>query len=350
MRAICLYGILPGQLTLDFGRTGLGGGMRVHSLPGKQVSMLVSSYQGPPLNEIPKPNLLRLLTTYQQILERALVAYPVLPIKFGTMLRSLDEARRVLTTYDGQFMQALEHLGDAQALEVVATWNLPAVLAEIQQDPAVTRFIAEIMSKAQQDPRDGRIEVGQFVHALVEQCRKVHQQRLLKVVGPHIRQMQANPLFSDEWVYNLSFLIDRYQMAHFMGRLEDLDEEYQNQLSFRQVGPLPPYPFFSIEIQRPDPLQVATALQLLELDEQISEHAVQTHYRRLAPAYHPDRHPDDPRAHERFTELAKAHTLLLTHLRCQGEPDPDFVHTLSPGALKKMLSVMIHVPETPEDL
>jgi preprotein translocase subunit Sec63 len=55
---------------------------------------------------------------------------------------------------------------------------------------------------------------------------------------------------------------------------------------------------------------VDEARKTLESPEKASLEKIKASYRRLSLLYHPDRNPDDPRAEERFRNVARAYEIL----------------------------------------
>jgi DnaJ-class molecular chaperone len=57
---------------------------------------------------------------------------------------------------------------------------------------------------------------------------------------------------------------------------------------------------------------MSTPWQVLGLNEGADQHAIKAAYRKLARQYHPDLHPDDPTAIDRFLELGEAYQALTS--------------------------------------
>ena len=69
-----------------------------------------------------------------------------------------------------------------------------------------------------------------------------------------------------------------------------------------------------------------TAYQILKIEVDADHTAIREAYRRLAAAAHPDRHPEDPAAHERFLAIQAAYEVLSDpERRRQHDRDPDGV-------------------------
>ena len=68
------------------------------------------------------------------------------------------------------------------------------------------------------------------------------------------------------------------------------------------------------------------AYELLGVDAEADHDAIRDAYRRLVRKAHPDRHPDDPGAHERFLAIQAAYEVLIDPAKRQAHDDnPDGV-------------------------
>ena len=77
-----------------------------------------------------------------------------------------------------------------------------------------------------------------------------------------------------------------------------------------------------------------SAYDILQVAVDADHDAIREAYRRLAKDGHPDRHPDDPNAHERFLTIQAAYEILIDPERRRAhDRDPDGV--LDDGILEK---------------
>jgi len=83
-------------------------------------------------------------------------------------------------------------------------------------------------------------------------------------------------------VMNVAFLVDRAREDEFDDQVRELDSLFGNRITFRVIGPLPPYSFSTVEITRLTTEQVEAARQELDLPERFAEADIRRAYRRLA--------------------------------------------------------------------
>jgi DnaJ-domain-containing protein 1 len=345
VRGTYLYAVMAGDLHLDLGQIGLpNGATEIATLSAEGLSALVSEYEGAALKELPKAELLNGLVVHQQVIELAMAEHSVLPVKFGTILASPDEVREALRRYRHRLDEALVDIGDAVEIDLSATWDPNAIIADIAREPQVTALAAVANDQPDEDV-SRRIQVGRMVAETLEQKRDDYRRRVVTDLVPLARDTQPNPLPSEEIVFNLAFLVERTDLSEFEAAVDRLGDELGDRLAFRYVGPLPPHSFATIELIRPDPDEIESASRVLDLGEQVSEAELRQRYRELAAQYHPDRNPGDFAAQERFATLATAHQTLSSFLRGQrqteAQPDADRHHDLTPDAVAGTLLLEI---------
>jgi len=90
-----------------------------------------------------------------------------------------------------------------------------------------------------------------MVHASLEKRRASLQEYLIHWLGKAALDLVVNPPMDDSMVTNAALLVDKAEQEALDQQLELLDEEFEGQLTFRRVGPLPPYSFATVEVEVP---------------------------------------------------------------------------------------------------
>jgi hypothetical protein len=324
MRGTYLYAITTGEPRFDLGPIGLPDGtVDVVPLPTGGLSALVSQYEGPAFGDLSRADLLGRLVIHQRVIERAMAYLPVLPVKFGAVLASPDEAGAILTHFHGRLASALGEMADAVEIDLSASWDLGAQFAYISREPRVAALAGTTASGPSENSVEMRLQVGKLVHEALQLRRDEYRRRVVGDLVTVARDAQLNPIPSDEVVLNVAFLVDRPRLAQFDATVDRLAATFSGQLDFRYVGPLPPYSFATVELTRPDPVAIEKARQMMGLDEQISEESLQTRYRQLAAQRHPDRNPTEADAQNDFSLLNAAYHSLREYIRLQRAEDID---------------------------
>ncbi|MBU1487031.1 DnaJ domain-containing protein [bacterium] len=100
----------------------------------------------------------------------------------------------------------------------------------------------------------------------------------------------------------------------FNKRVEGLDVKFARKLNFRCVGPLPPYSFYTLEIEKMESEEIDWARKRLGLlNTTAGKDEIKKAYQRAAASTHPDINPDTPGVEEEFDEIIRAHNILVEY-------------------------------------
>lgn len=230
--------------------------------------------------------LAKLLIAHQQVVQDAMSVTPVLPVKFATIAPNRESIERCLENGRAAFADALASLQGKTQYEVLVTWDLKAVFAEIAADPEVARLKTEMARAPRGATADDSAHLGAIVKNRLEARRSTLGKTLAHALQAAAIDAIVNPLMDDRMVLNLALLVDTDDALQ--RRLESLDAAHDGKLTFRCVGPLPPHSFATVEIDFLDGDRIARARDMLELDGAADAEAVRAAYRRLAKEAHPD--------------------------------------------------------------
>jgi hypothetical protein len=311
----------------------------------------VSPYEGTPFTELDRTGVFEQLIIHQRVVEVVSDELTVLPARFGTVLASEDEVRILLERFSQPLATALHDVAGAVEVDLSATWDTTALFAQIAREPTVAALTGAVAHETAGDDLAARVRVGMAVQEAAEQRREQYRRRIVGTLVSHTRDAQPNPAVADDIVVNLALLVDRAELADFDEAVDQLGEEMGDVLSFRYVGPLPPYSFATIDVVRPDPQIIERARGALELGERCSFNDVQNNYRRLAAGAHPDRNPGDLEAQERFAALTSARDTMSEFMR--GQPNGvsgsglNHAYELTPDSVAQSLLLQISRSDAP---
>jgi len=321
-----IYGVIPTGQSLAFGLCGFPPRPEeVRSVAHGGLGCVVSNYSGEDFTCLPKETLLHCLMAHQEVVERVMQAFPVLPVKFGTLVESDAEVQRLMEQGHRIFSEALTRLDSKVEMEVAATWDLKRVLGEIGQADEIVRLRESIAGRPAAEVLEVQIQAGKIVKESLDRRREEFQQRLLGSLRGAALDVQPNVLVADEMVMNAAFLIQTEREAEFDERVRELDEALNGEVSFRIIGPLPPYSFATVEVARPSVKKLEEARRLLGLGANVSQGEVKQAYRRLAAQTHPDARGENGQGEEGFVRVREAYDLVNAY--CRGQEDGDAVVT-----------------------
>jgi len=304
----CLYGIINSRGQNHFDLNGFG----VDTISFQGLSAVVSDSEETELNLMPKQALAQYLLKHQQVIEKVMESFSIIPIRLGTYAADEEAVRRILAKGFPLIIDMLSQVANTIEIDTVATWsNFEQQLKEIGQEPAINEFKQNLRAGPKGVTIDDQLKIGLMVKKALEEKRKTISARLQADLMSISQDCRSHEVMDDKMVMNCALLIAKDGREEFDKKIEDLDAEYAGKLNFRCVGPLPPYSFYTLEVSELKLDEIAWAKTRLNLPkDRISQDQVKQAYRRSAQLAHPDIKPG---AEKEFQALNKAYKLLLDY-------------------------------------
>jgi len=285
----------------------------VYTVPHHDLAAVVSDSPLADYRGLKRDEAARYLVAHQRVVEAVMHNFPALPVKFGTVLPDETWVRRLLAQGETLFRTALEKFSGLVQMEVVVLWNIEEVFQELGQEEHVAQLKAQVAGRPPEETIIERVAIGQMVHASLERRRASLRDYLIHSLRHAARDLVVNPPMGDSMVANVALLVDKMGQEALDRQLGHLDKEFEGQLTFRRVGPLPPYSFTTVEVEVPSFAVIDEARHCLGLGEMATSGEIRRAYHRLAGQLHPDHNPDDPEAEARVAELTQAYELLTAY-------------------------------------
>jgi len=224
------------------------------------------------------------------------------PVRFGTIADDPVQVTDLLQKVYLQVKAAFKRLERKIELVVRASWDLYAVLKEIKGEIGVeTIGVSDL---------EGKIAIGKRVFETLERRKRTITKRIHKDLYPLAVDFSVRRAEAEEMIFDGSYLVERKNVALFDEAVNRIANDYEGRLTFKYIGPLPPYSFARLEIAQGNFEVVDKARKALGLPEKASVEEIKASYRRLSLMHHPDRNPTDPGAEERFRNVAMAYEIL----------------------------------------
>jgi hypothetical protein len=239
-----LYGVISTSQPLTFGQSLLSSSPReVYTVVHRELAGVVSNYDGSDLASLGREEKLRCLMSHQWVIEWVMKdGYTILPVKFGTLVEDEDEIRRILEQGYNKLVPTLNRMNGLVEIEVAATWDLKKVLKEIRDEAQIRQ--------------PGCSMAGKLVKESLDRRRESYRNQTMQSLARTAVDVKPNALVADEMVMNIAFLIQRERQVDFDGQVRRINQALDDQINFRVIGPLPPYSFSTVEIKRPDLIEV----------------------------------------------------------------------------------------------
>jgi len=190
------------------------------------------------------------LMAHQHVVEESMRHSDVLPVAFGTVARDDRDVREKLLRREHDALQ--DHLAYVQGrveLGLKVLWNRDRLFAEIVAERGDIRALRDRLADRPPDSAYfERIQLGELTNAAIVDKRNRDAEAILDGLSPLAVDLLLNGLLTDMMIVNASFLVDRDQIQAFDTEVQRLGELHAERLTFKYVGPLPPYSFVNINV------------------------------------------------------------------------------------------------------
>jgi hypothetical protein len=188
---------------------------------------------------------------HTRVLEAVMQQYTVLPICFGIVAPDADTLNSQLLAQRYDDLEAmLDQLRGQIELGLKAFWADAQIFHEIaDQQPTIRTLRKSIAARPPESTYSDRINLGELVEAAVALRRQRDSEQILSALRPLARATVTHPVLTDRMVVNAAFLLDRADVERFDAAVHDLDLSLGPQISFKSVGPVPPYNFVTLSVR-----------------------------------------------------------------------------------------------------
>ena len=299
-----LYGIIETEKRESFGNIGVGNS-KVYTIQHEDVSAVVSDI---PLGYKVK---VEEAMTHEKALRKIMEIHTIIPMGFGVIAKNEKEIKNILNRARMKFKNTLERIDNKLQINVRISWD-KAILASILAENEEIRTLAAEARKKNVD-QSLKIELGRKVKSVLDERKNKYLKNIHCVLRDLSSGSKENKITNQDIIMHTSFLVDKEQERKFYDKADEMEKECDKKLKFLVIGPLPPYNFAEIEIMKVDFKIIENARKTLGLDQETSMSEINSAYDRLARKYHPDLHPNDSFAEEKFKKIRKAHDALMKY-------------------------------------
>ena len=231
----------------------------VYAITFQNISAIVSDRESTHLNYYNRESLGYLLVHHQKTIEelQSKGFLMIIPMRLGTIVNSKEEVNKILSNGYGLIIETLKKIEYLTEIDLVVTWaNFTEVLQGIAELEDVKELKNDIMKDNGLITKVDQVKMGLFVKEKLDKKNKATELKILDALSPLGLDITMNEVMNDEMVTNSAFLINRNKQEKFEQAIDQLDEEYNNTLNFKLIGPLPCYSFYTLEVQELNPEKV----------------------------------------------------------------------------------------------
>jgi hypothetical protein len=288
---------------------------QAYTVSWQDISAIVTESPVVDYLSMAKDALARLLVRHQQTIERVMPSHTVLPVRLGTCAENDEQVRAILARSHATVKDTLEVARSVVEVDVTATiGDFDSFLQRVSQSPEVQQLKQSFLHRPDGVTVEDRMKIGSLVKQQIDREKEQMSQQIHAAFKDLVANAKAHDLMDDRMVLNTAFLIQKDRQGDFDDRVEQLNVQFDDQLDFRRVGPLPPYSFYTLEVRSTDSKEVDWARQQLGLSrDPITIDTIKKAHRKVALTCHPDKNPDVPDIEKKFADMSRAYRILLDY-------------------------------------
>lgn len=239
---VYVYGLASGLVSLPEGLPAVDAPQaRIECLAFGKLSALVSDITATRLDP-----LRRHLLAHTRVLELALEAGGLLPMRFGIIVSSRERLAALMARHAKIIADNLHRIENCIEVGVKASWSPDGVWSRVRKsDPAVAQECARLN---QADPHRAyfdRIDAGRRVAAALNQLRADDGRKLDQLARPFSMAMRTLPPTDDMMFAHRALLVSRKAEPALYAAVQGFAKEG---IDVRYVAPVPPYNFVDLAL------------------------------------------------------------------------------------------------------
>jgi len=239
--AVYVYGILPGDIELESGATGVGdppGEVRV--VRQGDLAALVSDIDlTKPLG---RPDD---LFAHEELLDATAAEVPVLPLRFGALVSSDDAvADELLAAHHDEFAAALRQLEGRVEYVVRGRYDEQGILREVlEENPQAARLAKQIRGADPDATRELRIQLGEILNTEVAAKREKDTRAVGDAAAGLVEASVVRPPASELDAAYTAFLVRTDAADELEEAVSRLARDWGGRVDLNLIGPLAAYDF-----------------------------------------------------------------------------------------------------------
>ncbi len=296
---------------------------RAYTVSFQDIAAVVKDSGMVDYSHMPKDTLARLLVSHQQLIEKVMIEHTVIPVRLGTLAQSNEGVKEILARGYRTIKDIFERAKNTIEIDVVATLNdFKSFLQEISEGKEIKQLKQLLLGKKGGVTVDDQMKIGVLVKKHSDKKKETFADQIQTALGQVAQDSKAHDLMDDEMVLNTAFLIGRNKQREFEQKVNQLNDEFEDKLNFRCVGPLPPYSFYTLEVKKPHFEEIDWAKKQLGLtNDFVTAEDIKKAHRRSALTCHPDKNPDMPDIEKKFADMTRAYRILLDYYRASNQAE-----------------------------
>lgn len=244
-----IYCVIDSDQPQSFGPLGIGGqGNEVHTICFNNISAVVSDA---PIKKyrVSRQNSL----AHEKAIETVMAGYTALPVRFATIAEDEEKVKRILEKEYDRFKDLLSGIKDKTELGLKAMFKQELIYKNIlEKYEDIKRLKEKIAAIAPEKSHYQRMEIGRMVEEALQSEKQLVRDDITDTLSPLAVEVKTNDTYGELMIVNAAFFVEKAKEADFDQQVRLLDEKYGKEVTFKYVGPLPPFNFVNISINTED--------------------------------------------------------------------------------------------------
>jgi gas vesicle protein GvpL/GvpF len=244
LRGKYVYCVIRSNKSLQFGLSTIAGEVGgVHTVNYKDLAAVVSDVPIGPLDST-RENVL----AHEHVNETVMKDHTVIPMSFGTIFKTRDDALELLRSAHDAFDDVLSKMQNKLEFGLKVLWDRDAVITGIEEEDEDIRRLRNEIASQKGSTYFARMQYGRLVEAALQSRSERYVSGILEELRAAAVAARINKPIGDKMILNGAFLVSRDSEAAFDQAIKQVAAQHEK-LTFKYTGPWPPYNFVNIRLK-----------------------------------------------------------------------------------------------------
>jgi hypothetical protein len=191
------------------------------------------------------------LLAHTRVLEEAMEASVVLPMRFGVVMPDEETVHdRLLGPFAETLEAQLQEMDGKVEVTIKGIHDEEAILREaIAENPEIAELKKAIQGKPEAATYYERIRLGELIAAALDDKRGAAAPQIIERLAPLAVDVRVGEPVHERMAVNASFLVERARLGEFDRVVDQIGAELAGRIQLKYTGPLPPHSFVELGVE-----------------------------------------------------------------------------------------------------
>ncbi len=190
------------------------------------------------------------LLAHTRVLEEAMEAAVVLPMRFGVVMPDEETVHdRLLAPFAETLEAQLREMDGKVEVTIKGIYDEEAILREtISENREIAELKETIRGKPEAATYYERIRLGELIAAALDDKRGAAAPQIVDRLAPFAVDVRVGDPVHERMAVNASFLVERARLGEFDRVVDQIGAEQADRIQLKYTGPLPPHSFVELGV------------------------------------------------------------------------------------------------------